>query len=170
MRKIIFILLKIVVALAMFGYVVFTRHFQDLRGVFNHDKYFRTETLYAVIHHDDIYRQCTHREVDTYHRDTLGWENTGFAYNIYVKDGKVYLMHDLDGVGAATRSYNSKSISICFHSADRDKLSTKLCLIVTLKFLMYYYGIPKENIKGHCDLNNDTKCPDYDITQLTQWL
>lgn len=170
MKKLIIILVKILVGLSMFGYVVFTRHYQDLTGVFNHDKFFRTVTLYIVVHHDDINRECTHKEIEDYHRDTLGWQNTGFAYNIYIKDGKVYQMHQLDGVGAATRSYNSNTISVCFHTADKDKLSNKICLIVTLKFLMIYYGIPKENIKGHCDLNRDTKCPDFDLNTITKWL
>lgn len=169
MRKIIFISVKIVVALAILSYCLFLWHYRDLTGVFNIDKHFRTETKYIVVHHDNINRECTLKEIEDYHRDSLGWQNTGFAYNIYIKDGKVYQMHELNGVGAATLSYNQNTIAVCVHTADKHQLSTQIALILTLRFLMSYYGISKEQIKGHCDLNS-TKCPELDLENLKKWL
>jgi hypothetical protein len=169
MKRVVVITLKISAVLALVGYAIFQRQVVDLTGVFGIDKKFRTETKYIVIHHDNIYRDCSVLEIEVYHRDTCDYKETGFAYDIYIKDGKVYLVHDLDAYNAATLGYNHNTIAVCIHSEDKTKLSSQIALILTLRYLMYRYGLNKECIKGHCDLNN-TKCPELDLNRLKKWL
>ena len=139
-----------------------------MTGVFSTDKNFRSKTSYIVIHHDDICRECSLKEIDDYHRDSCGW-SCGFAYNVYVKDGKVYQMHSLDAALAHTLGYNSQAVGVCFHTADKQDLQTQITLILTLKFLMIKYDVPKDRVVGHCDLNT-TKCPGIDLKKLKRWL
>ena len=169
MKRVIIFIVKFTAVLTIIAYCVYCNRVVDLTGVFNVDKNFRNETKFIVIHHDDIFRDCSLLEIEIYHRDTCGYEITGFAYNIYIKDGKVYIVHNLDTKGAHTKGYNSQTIGVCIHSADRDKLSTKILLILTVKFLMIKYGLSKEFVKGHCDLN-DTKCPEINLENLKKWL
>ena len=165
MKKLIIIIfticLLIVIALYFLSY-------RDLKGVFSIDKNFRSTTKYIIVHHDDIDRECTIREIDTYHRDSCGW-SCGFAYNFYVKGGKVYQVHDADARLAHTEGWNSQAVGVCIHTADKNDFKTQIVLVVTLKFLMCYYDIPKENVRGHCDFN-DTKCPEMNLKKLREWL
>lgn len=160
---------KIVAAISLVGYAVYQRQVVDLTGVFGIDKNFRTETKFIVIHHDAVDRECSLKEIEDYHRDTLGWKNTGFAYNLYIKGGRVYQVHALDAYNAATLGYNHNTIGVCIHTADKYKLTSQIALILTLRYLMYRYGLTKEDIKGHCDLNC-TKCPELDLKRLKKWL
>lgn len=169
MKRIIIFTVKFTVGVVILAYCVYCNRVVDLTGVITVDKYFRSETRYIVIHHDAIDRDCCLKEIEDFHRDTCGWKNTGFAYNLYIKDGKVYQVHNLDAVNAATLGYNHNTVGVCFHTADRDKLSNKIILILTVRFLMMKYGLNKDCVKGHCDLN-DTKCPDINLENLKKWL
>lgn len=148
--------------------IVCYSRYRDVTGVFSTDNDFRTITNYLIIHSDEIYRETCVKEIDDYHRDTCGL-SCGFAYNIYVKDGKVYQVHKLDAALAHTIGYNHQAVGICFHAADKNDFQTQLALIITIKFLMIKYNIDKEHVKGHCDFNN-TKCPGIDLNKLKRWL
>ena len=168
--KIAKIIFRITLFLTISGYAVFQRQVVDLTGVFQVDKYFRDTTIYLDVHHDDIERDCSILEIDDFHRYVRGYENTGFAYNVYVKGGKVYIVHHLDAKGAHTEGYNSNTIGVCFHTADRNDLATQIALILTLRYLMYRYDIPKDRVVGHRDLNSNTVCPNIDMDKLKKWL
>jgi hypothetical protein len=160
--------IKILIAAAIAVYIVFSLTVRDLRGVFSVDTNFRKETRYIIIHHDDICRDNSIKEIEDYHRDSCGW-SCGFAYNIYIKDGKVNIMHDLNAQLAHTKGYNSSAIGVCIHTTDKKNIRNQIVLILTIKFLMLKYSIPAENVRGHCDFN-DTKCPEMNLKKLREWL
>ena len=170
MKRVVVITLKISAVLALVGYAIFQRQVVDLRGVFSIDKNFRSTTKYLVIHHDNIWRKNSVKEIEDYHRDTCGYTQTGFAYNIYISGGRVYIIHNLDAYNAATKGYNSNTIAICIHSEDKTKLSSQIALILTIRYLMFRYDIPKDRVVGHCDLNPKTVCPEIDFKLLRKWL
>jgi len=165
MKKLIIIIfticLLIVIALYFLSY-------RDLKGVFSIDKNFRSTTKYIIVHHDAINRDCTVDEINDFHRDSCGY-SCGFAYPLYIKGGKVYQVHDLNAKTAHTEGLNNQAVAVCVHTADKKDLKTQILLVVTIRFLMWYYDIPKENVRGHCDFN-DTKCPEMDLKKLREWL
>lgn len=75
---------------------------------------------YVIIHHSDtpsctIKDDCSRRvrSIQNYHQDSKGWQDIG--YNFLVgEDGNVYEGRGWTKQGAHTKSYNSKSIGICF--------------------------------------------------------
>ncbi|MBQ3656825.1 MAG: N-acetylmuramoyl-L-alanine amidase [Bacteroidales bacterium] len=148
--------------------IVCYSRYRDVTGVFSTDTDFRKTTKYIIIHHDDICRETCIKEINDYHRDSCGW-SCGFAYNLYIKDGKVFQVHDLNAALAHTKGYNHQAVGVCFHTADKQDLQTQVALIITIKFLMIKYNIPKERVVGHCDLNT-TKCPGIDLNKLQRWL
>lgn len=160
--------IKILIVTAMVLYIVFLHTVRDLRGVFSVDTNFRKETRCIIIHHDDICRDNSIKEIEDYHRDSCGW-SCGFAYNIYIKDGKVNLIHDLDAVLAHTKGYNSRAVGVCIHTTDKKDVRNQIVLLLTIKFLMLKYSLGAENVRGHCDFN-DTKCPEIDLEKLREWL
>ena len=149
--------------------VLYALCFRDLKGVFFTDKNFRTETKYIVIHHDDICRDNSIKEIDDFHKEERGWE-VGFAYHYYVKDGKINQLHNPDAVLPHALACNYNAVAICIHTADKHKLLEQIELIILVKYLMFKYNITKENVKGHCEVNSCTKCPLIDMNELRKWL
>lgn len=115
-----------------------------------------------------------------YHTNTLGWKDIGYHYGIeLLRDHyEILLGRMLDETGAHTKSYNGRSIGICFigNFDDREPPESQWNLGLKLvKWLMYEYKMDIGHIFGHNDFNNEKTCPGklFDIkkfkTDLQNW-
>lgn len=144
--------------------------YRDLTGIFTDSEKYRRETLYIVIHHDGVERPVSVKEVQDFHKEVRGWES-GFGYTFYLKNRKIYQLHELEACTAHAVGFNCNCVSICLHSEDKHDFRTQLNLILLVNILKAKYQIKKCNILGHCDLPfNDTKCPELDLKNLKKWI
>lgn len=109
--------------------------------------------------HDNI------ETIRTWHVKENGWSDIG--YNFFIpKDGNVHIGRDEEFAGAHVRGFNRRSIGVClsgkklFTDAQFHSLG-ELC-----KGLMIKYGISKDRVVGHCDLDPLKTCPNFDLKKL----
>lgn len=109
-----------------------------------------------------------HDNIETirkWHVDENGWDDIGYHYFID-KRGNVHHGRSEDKPGAHTRGHNSRSIGICLSGrngfmGDQFQALELLCLELTQK-----YEIEKKDILGHCDLDKNKTCPNFDLKKL----
>ena len=144
--------------------------YRDLTGIFVDSETYRSATCWIVIHHDAVNRPVSVKEIQDYHKEVNGWES-GFGYNFYLKNGKIYQLHELNACTAHAKYFNCNAVSICIHSEDKHDLRTQINLIVLVNTLKLVYNIDKRNIVGHCELpNNDTQCPELNLEKFKLWI
>lgn len=135
--------------------------FVDCKGIYP-DAYNRTKTRFIIIHHDDINRSCTIKEIDDYHRYKRGWW-TGFAYHEYITNDNVYQIHNPDSYTIHAGGVNSIAVGVCLHGDfTRQKLSLKQAalLVITVWKLQWKYKISANRVLGHCEVEGScTACP-----------
>lgn len=170
MAKIIRVLFKTIFLISLLPTVYFLATYRDLTGIFVDAEKYRSETKLIAVHHDGIERKVSIKEIQDYHKDSCGWES-GFGYNFYLKNGKIYQVHELNACTAHAIGFNCNAVSICLHTSDKHDFRTQLNLILLINFLKLKFDIEKQNIVGHRDLpGNDTKCPDLDMNKVRTWI
>lgn len=124
-----------------------------------------------MIHHDGIDRPTNINEIEYQHKVINQWE-TGFGYNFYLKDGKVYQMNGIDHSTGHAYGYNHNAVSVCVHQEDKYDARTRANLYVLLWYLKIRYSIPKERIVGHGELPNQrgTLCPEMNMDSIRKLL
>ncbi len=146
--------------------VYFFATYRDYTGIYANTCGKRTSTSTIALHHDDVPRETSVDQVQYQHYVENKWES-GFAYHIYLMDGHIYQMHQLDD--ATIHAYGAKynSVAVCVHEPDKYKPRTRANLFLTLLFLKLYYGLEAASIKGHGELpGNLTTCPDMDMDSV----
>jgi len=158
----------VIIISVFFGLIVHSRY-RDVTGVFFNDLEKRTTTDFIIIHHDAICRDCSIKEIDDFHKIVRGWDS-GFAYHYYISGGKINQVHCADAVLPNAIGYNRNAVAVCFHTNDKGEIINQIELITLIKILMIKYNIPKDRVKGHCEVNECTKCPEIDLNELRKWL
>ena len=130
---------------------------------------------YLTIHNDGINRPTTCDEINRYHRDSCDMES-GIAYHYVVMNDRIYKCRDEHQKGTHVLNGNTANIGICVHgdfNKTRPTLTQQILLIILINKLCYQYDIPKENIRGHKDWEqNNTSCPgdNFDLEGLKKWI
>lgn len=130
---------------------------------------------YITIHHDGIDRQTSLKEIDTYHKDSCGWE-CGFAYHYYISNDRIYKVRDEHQIGSHVKNGNSLNIGICVHgdfNKTRPTLKQQILILILINKLVYQYQIKKENIKRHQDWEqNPTSCcgQNFDFERMKTYI
>lgn len=112
--------------------------------------------------HDNI------ETIKEWHKER-GFNDIGYHYLIK-KDGSVCTGRSEDTPGAHTRGHNSRSIGVCL-SGRREFTREQFGSLERLAFdLCKKYGLEKSDILGHCDLNKNKTCPNFDLhKELASW-
>lgn len=109
--------------------------------------------------------------IDEWHK-LNGWDMIGYHYVIcngcdekgeYLgyKDGAIESGRGLEKVGAHAKGFNSKSIGICLVSDGTYTTMQMLRLKILISELMLKFGISKDKVIGHRELEGVTKsCPE----------
>lgn len=171
MAKIVRVLLKVVLIISIIETIWALATYRDLTGIFVDAETYRDTTAYIIIHHDGADKPVSVKAVQDYHKNVKGWES-GFGYNFYLKNGKIYQLHEVNACTANALGYNCNAVSICIHTPDKHDTRTQLNLIILVNALKLKYQIPTGNVVGHCDLPNqgNTQCPLMDINKLRKWI
>ncbi len=161
--------LKFVIIISVFGLIGYACLYRNLTGVFSSDTKFREKTEYIIVHHDAVCRDCSIKEIDLFHKEVRGWDS-GFAYHYYISGGKINQVHCADAVLPNAIGYNRNAVAVCLHTDDKGEIINQIELITLIKILMIKYNIPKDRVKGHCEVNSCTQCPEIDLESLRKWL
>lgn len=99
-----------------------------------------------------------------WHRER-GFSDIGYAYFI-TKDGTVHPGRSEEQVGAHVRGHNATSIGICLSgrkefTEKQFEAFKKLCFELTRK-----YGLEKQDIIAHSQLDKNKTCPNFDLHAL----
>lgn len=116
----------------------------------------RTETKYIIVHHTANCEHFTIGEVDDYHTHK-GW-GSGFGYNFFIQDHKVFKVKDADSPTANALNHNYDAVAICV-DGDFDEQEPDAVTIAELWVLIKYLKIkyPNAQLISHSDVN-ETKC------------
>ena len=171
MAKVIRVLLKVVCITAAAATIATLATYRDLTGIFLDAETYRDTTLYIIIHHDGADKPISIKAIQDYHKDVNGWES-GFGYNFYLKNGKIYQLHEVNACTANALGYNCNAVSICIHTPDKHDTRTQLNLILLVNALAIKYDIKKDHIVGHGELPNqrNTRCPELNLEKLRKWI
>lgn len=142
--------------------------YKDVSVVFGESRQ-RAETKYIIVHHDCIDHETTIADIDEYHRNHNQW-GSGFAYNFYLKDSKVYQVKPTDAPTANAQGHNYDAVSICVHG-NFDKEEVTMTQQFELYLLIQYLRIryPDAELKAHCDINETSCCGDNLIKLIRKW-
>lgn len=107
----------------------------------------------------------THDNIDTikdWHVNQNGWSDVGYHYFLR-KDGTVEIGRPEDKIGSHVKGHNSNSIGICM-SGKKDFTEAQFrALEVLLIDICGRHNLEKKDILGHCDLNGNKTCPNFDL-------
>ncbi len=111
------------------------------------------------------------RSIQKYHMDVRGWCDIGYHFLID-KYGNIYEGRPIWAVGAHVKGHNTGNIGVAVignfeEAVPNSEILDALAELVT--WLVYEYGIPIENIKGHRDYAA-TSCPGRYLYEKLSWL
>jgi len=123
------------------------------------------EIKYIVVHHSATTpgNDVEAAEIHAWHKER-SWSGIGYNYVVGVA-GNVESGRPEYWVGAHTKGHNSESIGVCiigtgFPQAKGQLESAK----ELLRQLLNRY--PNAKLVGHRDLNDNTECPGFDVSEL----
>lgn len=130
---------------------------------------------YIVLHTSDLsYQTHPHQllPINEYHRDVRKFPESTLGYHVgyhrLYTSGTRYITRRYDEEGAHCNdvvnglSMNFQSVGLCigFDGDIEAPPEKELNLMIEdIKWLMYFYNIPRENIKLHRDFNKGKTCP-----------
>jgi len=119
---------------------------------------------WVVLHcSDSDYPKQDANWINGIHKDR-GWNKIGYTYFIPFS-GIIERGRGLDEPTAAAKGYNYNGIHIClagrknFNETQFESLRT---LLILLKHLC-----PKAKLVGHCELNKNKTCPNYNYSEFS---
>ncbi len=89
-------------------------------------------------------------------------DDIGYHYLI-VNSGEVFHGRAEENIGAHVKDHNAKSIGICLTGLNKFSDAQKNSLGILLKNLCTKYNLKKMDVLGHCDLDNNKTCPNFDL-------
>jgi N-acetylmuramoyl-L-alanine amidase len=123
----------------------------------------------AIIHCSDSPhgRGTTAKDIDRWHREPpRGWSKIGYHF-IILEDGTIEKGRELNEKGAHALGYNH-FIGICLIGIDKFTMEQYESLTNLLVKLVNDKEIVVDNILGHCDVNDNKTCPNFDISLIAQ--
>lgn len=122
----------------------------------------RQKTEFIAIHHTAGSDNGKISDIARIHMKKNKWNSIGYHYFIDV-DGTVTQLRDDREVAPHSFHYNYNSVAIVMNgnfSQHPVGSAQYTSLVLLVRELMAKYGLNKDAVKRHCDLNpNDTECP-----------
>lgn len=122
--------------------------------------------------------------IRSWHR-ARGWEDIGYHFvinngrpdqklQIISMDGSIEAGRSVDVAGSHCLGYNDKSLGICLVGKTEFTLSQMDTLKELCQELCMKFGIPAENVIGHCETDSGKEqgktCPNFDVGRIRAWL
>lgn len=117
-----------------------------------------------VIHcSDSPHRGDTAEDIHLWHKQR-GWDGIGYHY-VIDEYGTLETGRPEYWVPAHARGHNENSLAICLIGVDRFTDEQFTTLNKLLKSLMFKYKIRLKNVVGHCDLDSNKTCPNFNVKE-----
>ena len=116
---------------------------------------------YLVVHCSDSPngRETTAADIHRWHQER-GWD--GIGYHAVIKlDGNIEAGRPMYWQGAHADPYNHESLGVCL--IGKDKFTEEQMRSLEGLFLALHVEYPDAQIVGHCDLNTQKTCPNFDV-------
>ncbi len=146
---------------------------------------------YIIVHCSDS-EWGSAREIRKWHQEK-GWTDIGYHFvvlngkvlpdfTLSCLEGSIELGRPMDGdpfiedneIGAHTLGYNDRSIGVCGIAKAAWTKSQLLSLVQLLRGLSRQFGIPAQNILGHCETESGKKegktCPNTNMSEIRAWV
>ena len=133
------------------------------------------DVKYIIVHHTQRKKDFP-AYIRLRHVHLRGWEHIGYHYIIgrgrpFTRAGRVYACRPESHVGAHALGYNRNSIGVCLiGDMDKQRPTHKqiVSLVAFLKEKMSQYGIPAQNVLGHCEIPGVSKsCPGRNVNMAS---
>lgn len=110
-------------------------------------------------------------EIRRWHVEDNGWSDIGYHY-VIPRDGRLQLGRSFNRAGAHVRGHNASSVGICLIGGMREDgsgpefnytLLQMRQLLILLKNLQIEFDV--RSIVGHCDLDPNKSCPNFNVKE-----
>lgn len=92
---------------------------------------------------------------------------SSIGYNAFItKDGKVHKGRPEDLIPAHIKGFNKNSLGICLSGLNNFTEAQFISLEKWLKTKCQQYNLEKKDILGHCQLDKNKTCPNFDLHKL----
>ena len=141
------------------------------------------QPTHVIIHCSDSAWGCA-REINKWH---IQRGFTSIGYHFVIMNGNPEIgkhIEELNGaiecgramteIGAHCLGYNERSLGVCLVLKDKPTIEQLDALKYLLIDLCHQYGIPAENVLGHCETDSGKSegktCPNFDVAPIRMYL
>ena len=120
-----------------------------------------------IIHHSDSpqYRGDDAETIHEWHKQR-GFDGIGY-HAVILEDGTIENGRPDYWTGAHANGHNARTLGVCLIGIDSFTLPQFDSLSIYIERKRAEYGIPAENVIGHCDVS-DKLCPGFDVPEFKE--
>lgn len=103
-------------------------------------------------------------EINQWHIER-GWSMIGYHF-VVRRNGRIEIGRPIDMVGAHVKGNNKRTIGICWIGRNNITPKQYWALVELCTHLMKEFGLPFDDIMGHCEFDDLKTCPNIDMKRL----